>query len=288
MSDPAVRYVDPLNRPEPSAAWITVDPKLAEQWLGRNDSNRNQRPSVIARYTRDMRNGRWGQSGDSVKFDWNGRLIDGQHRLRAIIDSGVTARTLVVKGLDPEVQDVLDVTAKRSAADALKFNGVEHERDMCAATARIAMASEGGLLRTALSAAKADLTNAEIVAWVLEHPDVQGAARLSRESYRDIGCTPSVLAYVVWRLRHVDALKADEFVRSMAEFRTSGDSDPRRTVLTTIRRAHDERRRLEDAAQVYMLFKAWNAWRDGKPMKGIRLTIKTNTGTEGAPIPIPR
>lgn len=287
MSEQEPRYIDPSRRAEPMAQWVSIDPELAERWLGSNTSNRNARPGVIMKYTRDMRNGRWEVSGDTIKFDWNGRLIDGQHRLRAIIESGATVRLLVVRGLNPEIQEVLDVTARRTAADALKFNGIGHEQNMLAATARIAMAAENGVMRTSTSSARADLTNAEIVAWVLDHMDAVTAANIARKAQRDIGCTPAVLCYVVWKLRHVDALQADEFVQSMAEFRTTGDSDPRRTVLTAIRRARDERRRLEDAAQVFLFFKGWNAWRDHKPMLHVRFTTSNGVSTSGVPIPIP-
>ena len=48
-----------------------------------------------------MGSGNGQTSGLSIQFDWDGRMIDGQHRCEAGIESGVTIRMLVVKGLDP-------------------------------------------------------------------------------------------------------------------------------------------------------------------------------------------
>src|SRR5690606_37222008 len=103
---------------------VTVTPELASEWLTANKGNRTQRPKVIAAYSRDMTAGEWLFTGEAIKFDWNDRLIDGQHRLEAVLLAGASVRMLVIRYLDPRVQYVLDTAAKRTAGDALRFAGV--------------------------------------------------------------------------------------------------------------------------------------------------------------------
>ena len=119
------------------AQLMRVTPKLAEQWLGRNDSNRNIRPTKLAQLVRDMQGGRFALTGDSIKFDLNGNLIDGQHRLTAVRDSGIPIEVLVVRGLAPTVRAVIDTGATRSASDALRIAGKHAGSRSMAAAIRI-------------------------------------------------------------------------------------------------------------------------------------------------------
>lgn len=63
---------------------------MAETWLSRNSNNRNLRGQVIASYARDMKSGAWVLNGETVKIASNGQLLDGQHRLNAVVESGQT------------------------------------------------------------------------------------------------------------------------------------------------------------------------------------------------------
>lgn len=268
--------------------WATITPAIAEKMLGQNHGNRPLRPRKIANYARDMRNGAWLTSGDSIKFDWNGRLIDGQHRLEAIISSGVAIRVLVVKGLEPAVQRVLDTNVRRSPSDALKFAGHGYNATVAAAMARIANARSNGYLRTALSSSIPEMTNAEVVAWADEHPEIENAAALALRTYKTIGATPSVLAYAIWVLEEIDGAAAVEFFVSTAEFRTNGVKDPRAALLRSFNRLKEQRVTLTAALQLSYIFRAWNAWRDGAPLERLATTTSTKDGVAGVKIPEPR
>jgi hypothetical protein len=51
---------------------------MAQTWLEKNvPHNRGVRPSVVAAYARDMLAGKWYISGDPIRFDVKGNLIDG-------------------------------------------------------------------------------------------------------------------------------------------------------------------------------------------------------------------
>src|SRR5690242_16345038 len=110
----------------PSAVIVTVDPEMAQRWLGNNPSNRNIRENLVDSYARDMAASRWEMTGEPIKFDQKDRLLDGQHRLKAVIKAGVAVQMMVVRGLDPRAQLVMDSGSRRTAADALQMDGRDH------------------------------------------------------------------------------------------------------------------------------------------------------------------
>lgn len=101
---------------------IDVTPTLAGQLLNANTGNRRLRKDHVHDLAQRMRRGEWRLSPEAISFDVNGRLIDGQHRLNAIVDSGVTCRMLVVFDAPAESFAVIDQGIRRSIADVLTFD----------------------------------------------------------------------------------------------------------------------------------------------------------------------
>jgi len=264
--------------------WIQVTPDMAEEWLGKNHGNRNKRKQHIARLVRDLESGNFLPTGDSIKFDWNGRLIDGQHRLTSIVMAGVPMFTLVVRGLDPRVRGLLDTNAKRMASDALYFEDVEGWRTVKASAAKIDLSRKSGRLQTSVDKSHIVPTNSEVVEWYKENKDIDEAADLAQKYHKDIGCPPSALAYSILMISRIDYAECVEFFSSSAEMRTTGVGDPRLAMLRTFERHNsDGRHTIPNAAAISIIFRAWNAWREGRQLK--KLPLSTRTG--GISIPEP-
>lgn len=67
-----------------------VTPEEAERWLlARHPLNRAVAPKVVARYADDIKAGRWRLTHQGIAFDDQEKLIDGQHRLSAIVRAGL-------------------------------------------------------------------------------------------------------------------------------------------------------------------------------------------------------
>lgn len=75
-----------------------ITPEIAQLMLGKTLNNRNLNEKVISIFARDMQEGRWALTGDPIKLDRDGNLIDGRHRLRAIVVSGVRVTLPVTRG----------------------------------------------------------------------------------------------------------------------------------------------------------------------------------------------
>ena len=102
--------------------WVT--PVKAEEWLLSNPRNRKLRKAVVRKYASMMGQGDWLTTGDSIVFDVEGRLLNGQHRLEAIIHSGARAYLLVVRGMPTENQLVMDRPQVRMPHESLALEGV--------------------------------------------------------------------------------------------------------------------------------------------------------------------
>ena len=77
-----------------------VTPQMAAAWLSDNPQNRPLDEKRVAEYAERMRSGGWvehvkGGSRPIEVLD-TGRLLNGQHRLSAIVRSGVTLKLRVV------------------------------------------------------------------------------------------------------------------------------------------------------------------------------------------------
>ena len=105
-----------------------VTPAMASEWLAEKGPNRKLRKSVVGRYAVDMAAGCWRLTHQGICFDENGRLIDGQHRLAAIMAASVDVLMMVVRGVPASAQLDMDQIAKRSVSDALNLVGIDADK----------------------------------------------------------------------------------------------------------------------------------------------------------------
>lgn len=115
----------PLDLPQPYMELVTMTPELAERLLRRNDNNRRISPSTVRIYANSMREGLWrNPTPEALAIDRDGQLIQGQHRLLALVSAGVTLQFWINYNADPEDYHVLDRGKKRSISDVLAMEGL--------------------------------------------------------------------------------------------------------------------------------------------------------------------
>lgn len=106
----------------PSMKIETISPAQAKLWLSDdiNQNNRNISGPLVASYANEMREGRW-VLGSPVMFNSEGKLIDGQHRLAAIVDFGKGAQFAVMRDVPDAAREVIDQGRARSVTDILRM-----------------------------------------------------------------------------------------------------------------------------------------------------------------------
>lgn len=100
---------------------MIITPTIAAEMLKHNTLNRHLNMGHVEKLARDMKKGWWRENGEPICFDTRGRLINGQHRLHAIIKSSKSFEFVVVT-VSPENGDIYDVGNKRNAADIMKLS----------------------------------------------------------------------------------------------------------------------------------------------------------------------
>ena len=99
---------------------IKVTPETASQWLLENDNYRVLNEERVAKYAKDMSSGSWKRNGATIVFDGRNNLIDGQHRLSACIRSGEPFETIVVRGVDADADETIDMGQPRNLKQICK------------------------------------------------------------------------------------------------------------------------------------------------------------------------
>lgn len=116
--------------------WEHIHSHGAAALLEKNRRNRHFMPSLSMRYVADMEDGLWQTTHEGIAFDEEDNLIDGQHRLQAVVDSGVSVWFLVTRGLPKSAIEVINRGKIRTLAHALQIMGYEHSDHRTIAIAR--------------------------------------------------------------------------------------------------------------------------------------------------------
>lgn len=99
----------------------TITPKQAQEWLDSAARNRNLSPTRIELYASMMDRGEWYQTGQGIALNSKGQLIDGQHRLAAIVKHGNPVQIAVATNVADAGQFVTDQGLKRRASDQISI-----------------------------------------------------------------------------------------------------------------------------------------------------------------------
>lgn len=110
---------------EPTAVFIDITPAIAEAMLVHNTNNRGLRRRRVSNLATEMSRKQWITTGEAIKFDVKGLLIDGQHRLEGCVAAKLTLKSqLIVTGLPETSYAVIDSGMKRTANDVLSHSGI--------------------------------------------------------------------------------------------------------------------------------------------------------------------
>lgn len=270
---------------------ILVTPEKAMEWLTeKNKHNREMLPARLKRYVQDINRGRWERTGATIKFDTNGNLLDGQHRLQAIFDTGKAQRCLVARNVPVSAFMHIDTGAVRQGGDVLSIAGYDNPK-LVAAAARFAdqlqKIEAGEMGYTSLG--KVRLPNDELLAWVGKHPDILRVLSLGNSrAARAVLSPPSLFRALLWYLSQVDENDATAFFDTLASGVGLGSGNPV-LVLRNVLMAEKAKAVRSDTRPYWyyaaITIKAWNAFRQGKNIKQLRFT-SGGVSRETWPLPV--
>lgn len=258
---------------EPTFVVEDVTPEMAEAWLGRNIENRNVRQRQVEAYARDMESDAWAFTAEPIKFDRNGDMFDGQHRLQGVVKSGKTVRMLIARNLDPEVRDNVDTGISRQLADILKLRGETHANQLASITRAVFYWESG--VRGMPGGNNLKATNSELLDCLRDHPELRDISRHALSVGQKTGLTASIAGLTMWLFDQVNPDDSAFFFDRLSSETGHTREDPiyelRRTLSENARRSGKGER---DRTWVLgITIKAWNAYREGRQVSHYRLAL---------------
>jgi hypothetical protein len=224
--------------PHMEATVETVTPETAFKWLENAARNRHVSDSVVRRYGADMLAGRWTLNGQGIIFDINGKLVDGRHRLTAIVATRSTVTMLVVRGAQPEAFETMDSGRTRTLSHVLAIEGRKNTA-ATGASARMAWAYAAG------TNLKYGSSRTELLGLIRLHPLVEDytALIISRDHLtKPLGVPRSALAAVLALANddHQRDATVVEFVDGFVTGEGLFHGDPRLTLRRWLARQRQE------------------------------------------------
>lgn len=266
------------QKQEVTATVETITPALAQDLLSTNTKNRKTRVRTIKAYARDMVAGNWKMSGEPIKIDTAGNLRDGQHRLAAVIESGVSVPMLVVRGVTIDSQRVMDSGIRRNVTDQLDMAGKKNTRIMAAAARLALMEPNAGFVAEPID----QPTTTEILEFIEAYSaEIAEAAQMAAFFSHSIPIIPSVTCVAWMNFVQIDSDACMEFFDSMKQQRLDGEGDPRLALVRRLTKTSHQTERMPQRQALSLVYRAWNAWRAGQTIR----TLPTHTRGEEVTVP---
>lgn len=245
-----------------------ITPHVAAAWLEKNTGNRTMRRNVVDKYARDMVSGNFGFAGDPIRFDWNGRLIDGQHRLAACIRADIPFESMVVYGLDPAVQVRIDGGKARTAADAIAIEGGYSALGLLASTSRLILADKFDL-----GVVSGHWSSSEIMDVLKRHKQLPASVNAVVRKKVPKGMPLACLAMIHYvGARFLDKPeKADAFVAVMQTGESTYKGDPAHKYRERIINDGAGEKSMKREVRYWMMKHAWNLFAANETVQILRV-----------------
>lgn len=240
---------------------IKVTPCLAEEWLNKNINNRKVSENSVRAYAQEMLAGRWKTNGESIKFDRNGNLIDGQHRLTAIVKSRATIDCVVVTGLDPESFDTVDIGKGRSTADNLCVKHIANFKRVAAALP-VVTAYDDGVGRKVVKHVRPN----HVVEILQRYPDLPDAIEEIGKS-RPLTLVQSLFDGLYYLFRREDKALAMTYMQALRDGAGIEALTCWHRLRERLLKNRMEVQKLEDLHVCALIIKGWNCARSGTDAK---------------------
>lgn len=245
-----------------------ISPEVANEMLKRNANNRKLNNYHCIYLANQMTSDQWKFDGQPIRFSEGGTLLDGQHRLSAVIRSGKSQQFLIVTGIEKDAFKVMDTGKNRNGADCFSIRGIEYASDV-AASVRMVINYR---LKKDNANGRNKPTNTDLLEWYDKNPSilnhVKSAAPLSVEfSYV---LSRSYLAGLLFLFSGRNVLEAESFISKLCTGLDLEKDSPIYALRKKLLEDKMNRTKLPVRDKLALIIKAWNSYRLGKKIKQLR------------------
>lgn len=254
---------------KPSVDIETITPEIAEDILKNNKKNRPLKEDHVRFYQREMSGNKWIFNGESIKICEDGNLMDGQHRLSAIIKSGLTQDCVVVRNLVKEAFSTIDTGRKRHARDILAIEGYQYYMELASAAKIIKILNVNVTMpQGAFKKSSRDISIDETVEVVKNDPQVYECLLYSMRFFPEL--IQTVGKTIVHALFYLFSKKDKELALEMFTLLNSRAIGNPNSVLLQCsnlliihRREQKTHRAFDMGYRICLLIRTWNLLRNG-------------------------
>ncbi len=240
-----------------------ITPKKAKQILELNTHNRRPSPAHIAALATDMINGDWKTNGDAIRFN-SSYLLDGQHRLHAVIKSDVPIETLVVRGLSEDVFHTIDTNLKqRTLLDVLNMEAIKGSQ-VLASMSKWVERYFIGELHEALK-----FTVSESLALIDKYPGMIESACYITPKRKRLVLAPGVLGACHYIFKQIDEDLAGTFVEGVDTGVGLESGNPIRILREKFIKYKMSKASIRPRDQMVLCISAWNYLRENAYIKSL-------------------
>ena len=255
-----------------------ITPDRARNLLELNTNNRPVIAANLAKLCDEIQRGRFVFNGDAIRISKTGRLLDGQHRLLAVVRTGISIETLVVTGLNDECFKTIDQGSLRTLAALLSIEGATNYTMAAASIMLIQKYLDGHAPTQGSTNAR---SKTDLVDFYNENKAnvLLASSRISTSKLKKL-ISPGYLAFIYFTLHEINKNHCELFFSRIE----NGDGlvmyQPElvlREKLISVISSSNKESQVTRAA--YFIF-AWNAFRKNKQMKVIRWTRQGDNSQE--------
>lgn len=228
----------------------TITPAKAEEYLTANRGNRNIVQAHVAAMARDITNGRWMFNAQPICFSRSGRLLNGQHRLSAVLEAGQPIEVMVMRGLPDEAFETYDKQAKKAPAVDEMFEDFG-DKALISATAVLLWKRE---LRPE-GQPNSSPTATEVRDVIVNHPDLMRLRGFARKLVR-YGRS-SALTYAAYRIHRDDPRLGKVFLDRLE----TAANLPAGHIILRLRDRLIDLRKADQNTQIDEILAAWERFR---------------------------
>lgn len=254
----------------------TITPEIAKKYLGLNVNFRSMKTKASDAYAKDMAAGGWDLNGEAIKFDKEGKMVDGQNRLRACVVSRTPFTTVVVRGILSPMN--LDEGVRRNFAQLLYFRGETSAKNLSAATNVLFHYFKSN----AFYSNAENATNAELDRVLEQNPEIRESIKVVSGITRITGrLSLNAALHYLFSLK-ADKEKAESFYSAIIVGANLMPEDSRFLLRNRLINTKTSKAQLTSKEMAALIIKAWNYYLEERPIKKLAWT---SVGDSPEPFP---
>lgn len=244
-----------------------ISVKKAQEWLKHNTTNRPVRQATVLRYSAAIKRGEWVVNGETLKFNCDGRLIDGQHRLYSIVAAGKGIKSYVVREVPENAFDTIDQGANRTLADVIHRHGEDNPKLLAAAVRTLAWFAEPTMGRKHWL----PLTGKQALAILDANPGLRSSLKAAQNANKALPASQGAALHYLFSKK--DSALADTFFEALASGESLKKTDPVYRLRERLIERRNKAVQIRSIVILALAVKAWNATRKSMPVKSLQWRI---------------